>query len=88
MTYDTKPPAPVIPRDLRTREDRLALLELAAGFVCRSSEAETKRAAALVQIVAAADKIMCGELGAENEELRALLLEKHPELKRVLKAVP
>lgn len=74
---------------LRSVSDLLSLLERAARIVLRSSEAAATKANALQRIAGtAAELLKANDLESRNKELEALLLERHPELRKQLKAVP
>ena len=73
---------------LRSTEDLLVELEHALGFVQSSGAREAEKADATVKIVREARAVLqAAELERENAELRRLLLERHPELKKHLQVV-
>lgn len=66
----------------------LAALMHAYRNVRRCNESATAKANAIQRLVStAADLLKANELEATNRELRELLLERHPELRKHLKAV-
>ena len=73
---------------LRSTDDLLTALERALATTEQSGGDKVQRAKAVCAIVAEARAVLkATELETENRELKALLLEKHPELARHLKAV-
>lgn len=74
---------------LRSTDDILTELEQTLIAVDNSAGEVVGKASAKVKLIAEARATLkAAELENENRELRALLLERHPELKKQLKAVP
>jgi hypothetical protein len=74
---------------LRTTDDLLGALERALREVERSAGDRVARAKAVTAIVAEARATLkASELERENAELKRLLLERHPELRKHLRPVP
>jgi hypothetical protein len=73
---------------LRTTGEQLAVLERQVIRVENSGADACAKAGAIVKLVSEARATLkAGELEGENADLRAILIEKHPELKKHLKAV-
>lgn len=74
---------------VRTVDGQLETLDTLLRNLLRSkldAANVAKAGAALVKV--AREVISASELEAENRDLKALIAEKHPELKKMLKAVP
>lgn len=72
---------------MRTVEDLQTLVERETLHVRRSGADATSRANTVAKLVSLAMELLkVGELARENAELKALLLERHPELRKHLRA--
>jgi len=75
--------------DLRTADGQVTQLELALLRVVNSGADAVQKAGAVAKLVSEARAtIKAAELETENKQLRELLLERHPELRKQLKVVP
>lgn len=74
---------------LDTLEGQLAALNQMLGDVLRSNMDAAKRAIAVVNLVKAAREVIAtSQIEQENKDLKKLIDEKFPELRKHLKAVP
>lgn len=73
---------------LRTLDGQLTAIDAVLRDVMRCKLDATKRAAAVASLVKVAREVLSAdEIQTENRDLRALILERMPELKKHLKAV-
>jgi hypothetical protein len=74
---------------VRTTDGQLTAIDTVLRAVMRDRMDSSKRASAVATLVKVAREVLAAdELQAENRDLRALIAERMPELRKHLKAIP